>query len=355
MPLCIDNARIASECDGESINVHGAYVLPGLIDIHLHGNSSADICDASVEGLRKMAHFLAQNGTTSFLGATMALPERELASICRTAGEYAKTEHECEAKLLGINLEGPFLSSEKIGAQSKEYLLAPDFALLERLQAAGGGIIKIACVAPELSGAMDFIRQAADDYIVSIAHTAADYAAAREAMENGAKHITHLWNTMAGIGSRAPGVVVAAAERGAIIAELICDGAHLDDAIVRLSFMLFPGNIALISDAMRACGMGDGEYTLGKQLVRVQNGQARLSNGALAGSVATLHGCLKHAVHSAGIPLEAVIRAATFTPACAIGANNKVGSFGVGMCADILLLDDDLNIIGVYVDGQRVR
>lgn len=224
------------------------------------------------------------------------------------------------------------------------------------LQQAANGLIRIACVAPELPGALPFIRKvAAEGIAVSVAHTEADYDAASAAFDAGASHVTHLYNAMPPLLHRAPGVIGAAAEREQVTAELIVDGIHVHPSAVRAAFRLFgPGRICLISDALSACGMPDGDYTLGGQAIRVRGARATLLDGTLAGSAATLFGCMKNAVRF-GVPPEEAVRAASHTPARVIGAAGEVGAIREGLAADLLLCSMDWELLAVYAGGQLIR
>ncbi|MDD5919424.1 MAG: N-acetylglucosamine-6-phosphate deacetylase [bacterium] len=331
-----------------------AMLLPGLVDIHLHGNSGADFSDGSAEEFCRMARFLAAHGTTSFSAATLTLPEEQLAAACRAAAAFHAAQPEGAAALRGITLEGPFFSMGKRGAQNPDYLRLPDAAMFARLQREAEGSIRIACVAPELQGAIPFIRAVARGGVtVSVAHTEAGYDAASAAFEAGATHVTHLYNAMPPLLHRTPGVIGAASERENVTAELIADGVHVHPSAVRAAFRLFPGRICLISDALSACGMPDGEYLLGGQKIRVAGPRATLADGTLAGSVATLFDCLKNAVRF-GIPAEEAVRAASCTPARVIGADGETGAIRAGLAADLLLCSLNWELQKVYVGGRPV-
>ena len=327
---------------------------PGLVDIHLHGNSGADFSDGDYDGLVKMARYLASVGVTSFSPASMTLPEATLEKACRTAARLRDEAPDHAAVLRGVTMEGPFFSAAKKGAQAAEYLRLPDITLFRRLQKAAGGLIRIACVAPELEGAAEYIRAVTQEGVtVSEAHTAANYDAAAAGFAAGARHVTHLFNAMSPLLHREPGVIGAASERPDVTAELICDGHHIHPSAVRAAFKLFgPERLCLVSDAISATGLGDGACTLGGQAVTVRNGRATLADGTLAGSVATLFGCIRQAV-SMGIPLEHALHCATANPARVIGAED-VGVIAVGKRADYLLCGADLSLQTVYLAGRQL-
>jgi N-acetylglucosamine-6-phosphate deacetylase len=353
------------ETDGESISrvtpragevpEKGPLLSPGFVDIHLHGNSGADFSDGNDESNVKMARFLAGIGVTSFSATTMTLPEKTMVETCRAAARLHKEAPEGAARLRGVTLEGPFFNAKRKGAQAAEYLRLPDFDLFERLQAAADGLIRIACVAPELDGAEAFIRAVSQTGVrVSEAHTDANYDAAAAGFAAGARHVTHLFNAMPPLLHRAPGVIGAASEREDVTAELICDGVHIHPSAVKAAFKLFgPERICLISDAMSAAGMPDGAYSLGGQPVTVRDGRATLADGTIAGSVATVPGCVRKAV-AFGIPPEQALRCATVNPARVIGADD-IGAIAPGKRADLLMLDDELAVQAVYIGAKQVR
>ncbi|MBR0161347.1 MAG: N-acetylglucosamine-6-phosphate deacetylase [Oscillospiraceae bacterium] len=337
-----------------AVSLEGACVIPGLIDIHTHGNSGADFSDGDYEGLKAMAAFLARSGVTGFAPASMTLPYETLDRAYATARKLHDDPPADCARLLGINMEGPFFSEKKKGAQNAAYLRDPDFDAFLQLYEHCGGLIRIVDLAPELPGAADFAARAAELCTVSVAHTDAGYEQARAVYEAGATHLTHLYNAMPPIHHRKPGVIGAASENDRVYAELICDGQHVHPSAVRMAFRLFPGRICLISDALRCCGMPDGEYELGGQAVFLSGGIARLADGTIAGSAATLFDCLRNAV-AFGIDRDEAICSATLNPARQLGCADRFGSIAVGKQADFLVVDEALNLKSVYLNGTRVE
>ncbi len=337
----------------DALDLDGALVIPGLIDIHTHGNSGADFSDGDYEGLKIMAAFLARNGVTGFAPASMTLPYETLAAAFATAARLHREAPAGCARLLGIQMEGPFFSEKKKGAQNADYLRLPDFEAFRKLYDGCGGLIRIADVAPELEGAEDFIRRASELCTVSVAHTDASYEDAKAAFSAGARHVTHLFNAMPPIHHRKPGVIGTAAEREDVVAEVISDGQHLHPSIVRMAFRLFPGRVCLISDALRCCGMPDGEYELGGQSVYLQGGVARLADGTIAGSAATLYQCLRNAI-AFGVPREQAILAATRNPARQLGLEERYGAVAPGKCADFLVCGEALELRAVWLAGRRL-
>ena len=315
--------------DTEVVEAEGLYMVPGLVDIHFHGCMGADMCDGTVEALDVISAYEASVGVTSMCPATMTIPKDELLAVMKNAGTYS---YRGGAKLAGINMEGPFISPVKKGAQAAENIMPCDYEYFCRLQETSGGLIRLVDIAPEEPGAMEFIDKVKGKVVVSLAHTAADYETAKEAIEHGASHATHLYNAMPPLNHRNPGVIGAVRDAGDCRAELII----------------------LISDSMRATGLADGEYTLGGQAVTVKGNLATLHDGTIAGSATNLMDCMRYVVNEVGISLETALMCATENPAREIGIFDETGSIHVGKKADFVLLDKKLNIVGVYVDGKEV-
>ncbi|MDO4265881.1 MAG: N-acetylglucosamine-6-phosphate deacetylase [Eubacteriales bacterium] len=340
----------ASSADGEILDGQGMLAIPGLIDIHFHGCAGADFCDADPDGLLRIAEYESSVGITSICPASMTVSEAELHKIMQMAAAYKADKG---AHFVGINMEGPFISAKKKGAQAAENIRNCDEALFRVLQKEAGGLIKLVDIAPETPGAMKFIEALKNEVVISIAHTTADYENALHALQRGASHITHLYNAMPEFSHRAPGVVGAALDSEDCRVELICDGIHIHPAVVRATFKMFGAErIVMISDSMRATGLSDGRYTLGGQDVVVKGARATLDDGTIAGSVTNLMECMKTAVQKMKIPLEEAIICSSANPAKAIGIYDKYGSIAPGKMADLVLLDQELNVKAVYVGGK---
>jgi N-acetylglucosamine-6-phosphate deacetylase len=360
--FAIENGRFADidDCfaDGGlngSVDLGGRFVVPGLVDIHTHGNSGADFSDGDYGGLVRMARYLLDHGVTSFAPASLTLPEKQLMAAVTTGVRLRRERPDGAARIRGINMEGPFFNSAKKGAQNADFIRLPDFGFFSRLAAAADGLVKIVCVAPELEGAIDFIQKASRVCNVSVAHTAATYEQAKAGFDAGARHVTHLFNAMPPLGHRDPGVVGAAAENAAVRVELISDGVHIHPSVVRMVFTLFGADrVILISDAVAACGMPDGRYTLGGLNIIVSGQKATLEDGTIAGSTTNLCRCVQAAI-SFGVRPEDAIRAATYNPARAIGADHEIGSIESGKIADFVIFNPDWTLGGFCQEGQKVQ
>lgn len=353
----------AAEGDGTVLDAAGCYVIPGLVDIHFHGCAGVDFCDGTVEAMRHMAEYELANGVTSIHPATMTLSEEELTKISRAAKQFCKEQQADpsvlakEAELVGIYMEGPFISMAKKGAQNPLYVHKPDAEMFRRLQKEADGLYHICVVAPEEPGAMEFIDEVKGEVRVSVAHTTADYDTASEAFAHGARQVTHLYNAMPPFTHRAPGVIGAACDNEEVMVEMICDGVHLHPSTIRTSFKMFgKERIIMISDSMMATGMPDGIYSLGGQEVQVHGNKATLTvDGAIAGSATNLFNCMRYAVKEAGLPFESVLKCVTENPARAAGIWEKYGSIESGKYADCVIIDEDLNIRHIIKHGMLVK
>ena len=340
----------------EVVDGQGAYAIPGLIDLHFHGCMGDDFCDNSKEAIENIAKYEASVGVTTIAPATMTLPVEELEDILRTAAEYKKEQNPKGADLVGVNMEGPFISPVKKGAQDERNIMPCDTAICQRFLDASEGLVKFVGLAPEESeDAVAFVEAMKDKVNISLAHTNADYAHAKAAFDAGANHAVHLFNAMPAFTHREPGVVGAVSDSAHVMAEIICDGVHIHPSMVRAAFkMMGADRMILISDSMRATGLNDGDYTLGGQPVKVKGNLATLHDGTIAGSATNLMDCVRFVVKIVRLPFETAVMCASENPAKEIGIFHEVGSISAGKKADFLLLDKDLNIVSVYVDGKEI-
>ena len=352
--VTVSNGRFSDrEEQGLVIDATDMYVVPGLIDIHLHGCDGYDVCDATKEALHGMAAYELKCGITSICPTTMTMGVDRLKEVVDNAGTF--TSDDKESHIIGINMEGPFLSEEKMGAQNPAYLLRPDFGLFVDLLECAKGRIVLCDIAPELPGAIDFIKEASKTCRVSLAHTMADYDKSIEAFDAGADHVTHLYNGMMPYNHREPGLVGAASDREDVFVELIADGIHVSPTVVRNTIKIFgEDRVVFISDSMRACGLPDGESELGGQKVIKKGNRATLEDGTIAGSVMNLMDIVRTAASSMNIPLEAAIKCATVNPAKSLGLYGELGSIDIGKRADLLILDRELQLINVIKNGEII-
>ncbi|MCD7744069.1 MAG: N-acetylglucosamine-6-phosphate deacetylase [Lachnospiraceae bacterium] len=393
--ICVLGNRIVEEADYKeqgrdisdepSLDFSGLKAIPMLVDIHFHGCDGVDFCDGTEEAIEKIAAYELREGIGAICPATMTYGEETLTQIARAAAAYknracaaeacstslqsaqnvsasfrsVQSEYPLDARrcpaadLVGINMEGPFISRKKKGAQNEAYIHRPDAEMFLRLQKEAGGLFRLCDLAPEEPGAMECIRKLRGQVVLSLAHTCTDYETAKQAFAEGASHMTHLYNAMPGISHRMPGPIVAAWEAGAEV-ELIADGIHIHPAVVRLTFQLFGDDrVILISDSMMATGLPDGQYTLGGQDVTVTGNRAVLTQDpdTIAGSATNLMDCLRTAVRSMGIPLGSAVRAAAVNPARCIGVDRLYGSLRPGCYANILIVNENLDICHMIHKG----
>ena len=349
----------APQLNGDVLDGKGCYAIPGLIDLHFHGCKGDDFCDGDKAAIGRIAEYEASVGVTAIAPATMTLPVEELEQILHTAAEYKKETKDCrKADFLGINMEGPFISPAKKGAQDARNILPCNVEICDRFLKASEGLVKFIGIAPEESEhAAEFIREVHERVNVSLAHTNADYDTAMEACRAGANHAVHLYNAMPAFTHRAPGVVGAVFDNKDVMAEIICDGIHIHPSVVRATFqMMGADRMILISDSMRATGMRDGQYTLGGLDVKVVGRLATLvSDGAIAGSATNLMDCMRTVVKKMELPLETAVACATINPARSLGVEEQYGSLEAGKKAHVVLLDQDLELKAVIKDGVKIR
>lgn len=336
--------------DAETINAGGRLLIPGLIDIHVHGYLGADASDGTEDAVRTIASGILKNGVTAFLPTTMTVSYEELEKAFSAIRGVMRSPHPGEAIVLGAHAEGPFINVNKKGAQSAEFVRKPDADFVIRNK----DVIKLITIAPETDEDFSEIKRirSQTDAVISMGHTDADYDTAIRAFKAGVSHATHLFNAMTGITHRAPGAAGAALFTENVSCELICDTFHVHPALFSPVFRLKRDKFNLITDCMRAGGMPDGEYDLGGQRVTVNGIKCRLDDGTIAGSVLTLNKAVAN-LSGAGIPLHEAVCAASLYPARAIGADNERGALLPGLHADFALCDGEINISEVYISGER--
>jgi N-acetylglucosamine-6-phosphate deacetylase len=349
----LDGALPAAD---QHLDFPGATLAPAFLDVHIHGAAGRDVMEATPEALAGVSGFLATRGTGSFLATTVTAPLdttlRSLSGLTKLI-DAAKAETWQGARPLGIHLEGPFLSHAKRGVHPPEHLLAPDIAVFDRMFEAAEGNIRLMTLAPELPGAIEFAAHAtARGVRISVGHSNATAAETRKAIAAGATSATHTFNAMRALDHREPGILGIVLTTDSLYAELICDGIHVDPSLVPLWWRAKGKNRAiLVTDAMSAAGMPDGEYTLGGFAVHVADGRAT-ANGVLAGSVLTLDRALKNFVAFTGVTIEHALPLVTHNPAAMTGFGKLAGSLRVGERADFVALEEDGALAASIIGGR---
>lgn len=350
--------RLDQKTPGASAEVlEGArcFALPGFIDLHVHGGMGADTMDATPDALTTMAKFFVQNGVTSFCPTTMTAPLEQILNavknVATAAPRYSST---LGARMLGIHVEGPYISPSFPGAQPAEYIRRPKLDEFRALLAAGP--VALITLAPEIPGAAELIKLARNEGVVAvIGHTDATYEDCVAAVEQGATQATHTYNAMSGLHHRRPGTLGAVLSLDEIDAQLIADNIHVHRAAMKiLSRCKGPNRTILITDAMRAAGLDEGDYTLGGQKVSVKEGACRLEDGTLAGSILTMDQALRNFMTATGLSLDQAWAATSRNAARSLGMDDKLGSIGEGYWADIVLLDERYHVVATIVGGEIV-
>jgi N-acetylglucosamine-6-phosphate deacetylase len=336
-----------------AVGLRGQWVLPGFVEVHVHGGGGASFTEGTIDQARQAAAFHRGHGTTTMLASLVTAPLAELETRASMLAELAD-----DGTIAGLHLEGPFLSPARRGAQDPRHMIAPDVAVFGRLHAAARGHLRVITLAPELPGALAVIEAATRaGVIVAVGHTDATADVTLAAIDAGATHATHLFNGMRPFHHREPGAAGALLDRGEVTCEVIADGVHLHDIAIRLAARVTgPGRLLLVSDAMAAAGMPDGRYQLGSMRVTVAGGVARLLEdpgqaGAIAGSTATLADVVRHAI-AAGLPVPDVAAAASTTPARILGLADRTGALRPGLTADLVVCDDDFRPRAVMRQGE---
>lgn len=325
----------------------GQTVVPGFIDVHIHGAAGADTMDATTEALTTMAQALPAEGTTSFLATTITQKHENIEKALRNASDYQISHNEAgKAEVIGVHLEGPFINVKRAGAQPKEYIINPDIKLFKQWQELAGGSIKLVTVAPELENGTDFIQYLHENGVIaSIGHSDAIYEEMAKAVEAGARQVTHLFNGMRGLHHREPGVAGSALLFKELMVELIADGIHVRPEVMKLVINAKGSDgMILITDAMRAKCLKNGIYDLGGQDVSVSEGKALLADGTLAGSILKMNDSVKNTIEAADISLIQAVEMASGNPARQLNVYDRKGSITVGKDADLTILTDDYQV-----------
>ena len=367
--VCISGERFVSgeaakDSADQILDGKGCYAIPGLLDVHFHGCLGLDVCDGTEEAVHTIARYEAESGITAICPATLTLPADELKAILANMADFRDRMERGEvpdgdrcADIVGINMEGPFISVVKKGAQNADYIIPCDAELAREFYEASGGLLKFIGLAPEDNpDFVGYINKVKEFTAVSLAHTNADYASAKEAFDAGARHAVHLFNAMSAFTHRDPGVVGAVSDSPHVSAEIITDGVHIHPAMVRTAFR-FNGadRMIIISDSLRSTGMPDGDYVLGGQAIIKKGKYCRLAEGgALAGSVSNQFECMVNAVKEMEIPLETAVACSTIHPAKAVGVDNLYGSIEEGKYGDLVLLNEDLELMAVVKRGKVI-
>lgn len=341
--------------NAEIIEAQDKYVMPGFIDLHVHGGGGADVMDGEYEAIRKVAATHARFGTTAFLPTTLTMPKDKIIKSLQSIKE-AKLKGTGTAAILGIHLEGPYINPEKKGAQNEEGIMPLSKNEFLELNQASGYLIRLVTLAPEMPGAIDFIRWLhRKNIIISAGHTNATYQKMQEAIQVGLTHVTHLFNAMRGLHHREPGIVGAALSDSRLTVEVIADGIHIHPIILKMIYQMKGSEkIVLVTDAIRAACLEEGNYDLGGKEVIVVRGQAKLGDGTLAGSVLTKNQAVHNMVAQAGISLLEAVQMSTYNPAKCLGTEYRKGSLEPGKDADIVILNQDFEVELTMVSGQVI-
>lgn len=358
--LSIENGKIVSI--GEEVNDYyelpdDAIIVPGFIDEHIHGSAGSDAMDASFQALKNIAASIACEGTVGFLATTMTQSREKIMNAMNAVREYKNAEVEEGAEVLGGHLEGPFINKSKAGAQPEDYICTPSVEIFKEFNQASGNNIKIVTFAPETQNGNDFVTYLSENGICAqMGHTSASFDIANKAYVDGASGVTHTYNAQSAFTHREAGVVGAALLIDGLYSELICDTIHVSVPAIKLLVKNKPlDKLILITDAMRAKNLGDAVSELGGQTVYVKNGEARLKDGTLAGSVLKMNDAIKNLVTKCGVPFLQAVDYATANPAKNLGIYNRLGSIKVGKDASFAILSEkDYSVIATIRNGKLI-
>ncbi|WAA09886.1 N-acetylglucosamine-6-phosphate deacetylase [Fervidibacillus albus] len=362
--ILIENGKISStgnenavpaSFSGKVIPIPTSHVIaPGFLDLHIHGAGGADTMDATEEALETMANALVKEGTTSFLATTITQKKEAIDRALTNVSTYMNDHNRPgKAEIVGVHLEGPFINTKRKGAQPEEFILEPSIEQFDRWQELANGTIKLVTMAPEKESGFKFVAHLKNTGVIpSIGHSDADFIDVKEAMKAGASHVTHLFNGMKGLHHREPGTAGGALLLDELTVEIIADGFHIRPEMIDLAVRLKGlDQVILITDAMRAKGLPDGESELGGQVVIVKDGKATLANGSLAGSILKMNDAVKHMIEFAKLSLPKAIKLATMNPAKKLGIDDRKGSIEIGKDADIVVLDENIQPVLTITRG----
>jgi N-acetylglucosamine-6-phosphate deacetylase len=354
--ITIDDGRIADVRDAvrppAGSDIAGGVIVPGFVDVHVHGGAGADFMDATAEAVARVTRFHATEGTTTLAATTLSASREHLHDAVTTLARASRMNVRDRAQICGIHLEGPFINVSRAGAQDVASIRPAGIPEIAALLVKAPHLRWMMTVAPEIEGVRALIEHFRDRILFSIGHTAADYGDCVAALEWGATHFTHLFNAMTGLDHRKPGAVGAALTSLDATAELIADGIHVHPAVLRIAALTMPHRVALITDAVRACGMPEGKYKLYEHEITVAGGAARLADGTLAGSVLTMRRAVQNMVELAGLPLQLVLPLATEVPARILGLADRKGKLAPGYDADLVVLNERFEVAATYLRGD---
>lgn len=346
-------SRVSVPADAEVIDAGGKLVVPGFIDLHVHGAQGASFDSADQQEFEKICGFLLRHGTTGALATPYPDEQSRLVRTLRALAEYCRQNGD-QSVLCGVHLEGPFLNPQMAGAIRTDHIYPPNQQLWRRLYEAGRGYIRLMTIAPEIAGAVEVMQAAAQEQVVlSVAHSLAAYEDIEVAVDNGLSQVTHIFNAMQPMHHRNPGVLVGALLKKELKVQLIADGVHVHPAVMELLYKIKGSDgIILITDATRAAGLSDGQFEFAGQKVQVKQGRALTEEGTLAGSTITLEKAVKVMVRQVGIPVTEAVRMASLNPARVLGLDHRKGVLAVGKDADMVVLDDDFEVEMTIIRGR---